>query len=109
VVSRVRKPPLGFGISCQDASDERESEGRGNDALKTRSIEVLMFSLCLIALGCGSETSSSPHVASSSTGPNVGQKMPPFTALDQFGQTISSETLKGTNGTVLLFFRSADW
>jgi hypothetical protein len=35
--------------------------------------------------------------------------MPPFTARDQFGQTISSESLEGTNGTVLLFFRSADW
>jgi cytochrome oxidase Cu insertion factor (SCO1/SenC/PrrC family) len=77
--------------------------------LKTRSIGVLMFSVSLLAFGCGSEKPSSEHVVSSSTGPNVGQKMPPFTGLDQFGQTISSETLKGTNGTVLLFFRSADW
>jgi len=68
-----------------------------------------MFSLCLLALGCGSDKSSSPHVVSSSTGPNVGQKMAPFTARDQFGHPISSESLKGTNGTVLLFFRSADW
>jgi cytochrome oxidase Cu insertion factor (SCO1/SenC/PrrC family) len=68
-----------------------------------------MSSLCLLAFGCGSEKSSSPHVASSSTGSNVGQKMPPFAAVDQFGQRISNETLKGTNGTVLLFFRSADW
>jgi peroxiredoxin len=35
--------------------------------------------------------------------------MPPFTARDQFGKDVSSDTLKGTNGTVLLFFRSADW
>jgi len=35
--------------------------------------------------------------------------MLPFAAIDQFGQRISNETLKGTNGTVLLFFRSADW
>jgi len=68
-----------------------------------------MFSLCLLSLGCGSEKSSSSQPTSPLTGPNVGQKMPPFAALDQFGQTISSETLKGTNGTVLLFFRSADW
>jgi cytochrome oxidase Cu insertion factor (SCO1/SenC/PrrC family) len=68
-----------------------------------------MFSLCLLSLGCGSDKSSSPHVPYPSTGPNVGQKTPPFTARDQFGHTISSETLKGTNGTVLLFFRSADW
>jgi len=35
--------------------------------------------------------------------------MLPFAAVDQFGQRISNETLKGTDGTVLLFFRSADW
>ncbi len=28
---------------------------------------------------------------------------------DQSGRTETLETLKGTNGTVLLFFRSADW
>lgn len=39
----------------------------------------------------------------------VGQKAPDFTARDQFGQEHSLATLKGTNGTVLLFFRSADW
>ncbi len=68
-----------------------------------------MFSLCLLALGCWSDKSSSTHLASPLTGSNVGQKMPPFTARDQFGHNISDETLKGTNGTVLLFFRSADW
>jgi AhpC/TSA family protein len=39
----------------------------------------------------------------------VGQKVPKFTARDQFGQEQSNETLKGSNGTVLLFFLSADW
>ncbi len=93
-------------VEVQNYSD-REL-GQGNHALKTRSIEVLMFSLCLLALGCGSDKSSSPRPARL-TGPNVGQKMPPFTARDQFGEDVSSDTLKGTNGTVLLFFRSADW
>jgi len=68
-----------------------------------------MFFLCLLALGCGSDKSSSLRQASPLTGPNVGQKMPPFAARDQFGKDVSSDTLKGTNGTVLLFFRSADW
>jgi hypothetical protein len=39
----------------------------------------------------------------------VGRKAPVFTARDQFGQAQSLDTLKGPNGTVLLFFRSADW
>ncbi len=77
--------------------------------LKTRRLEALVLSICFLALGCGSDKSSSPHAASPPSGSSVGQKMPPFTARDQFGHSISSETLKGTNGTVLLFFRSADW
>jgi len=39
----------------------------------------------------------------------VGQKAPNFSARDEFGHTETLETLKGPNGTVLLFFRSADW
>lgn len=68
-----------------------------------------MFSFCLLALGCWSDNSSSAQLASPSTGSSVGQKMLPFTARDQFGKDVSSDTLKGSNGTVLLFFRSADW
>jgi hypothetical protein len=52
------------------------------------------------------------HVASielMSIGLAVGQKAPAFSARDQFGRTQTLDTLKGPRGTVLLFFRSADW
>jgi hypothetical protein len=38
-----------------------------------------------------------------------GQIAPAFSLRDQFGHLQSNETLRGSNGTVLLFFRSADW
>jgi hypothetical protein len=44
-----------------------------------------------------------------SIGLAVGQKAPAFSVRDQFGRVQTLDTLKGTNGTVLLFFRSADW
>ncbi len=44
-----------------------------------------------------------------SIGLAVGQKAPAFSVRDQFGRAQTLETLKGSNGTVLLFFRSADW
>jgi hypothetical protein len=44
-----------------------------------------------------------------SIGLEVGQRAPAFSAQDQFGREQSLDTLKGPNGTVLLFFRSADW
>jgi len=42
-------------------------------------------------------------------GLEVGQKAPHFSLRDEFGQTQTLDSLKGPNGTVLLFFRSADW
>jgi hypothetical protein len=44
-----------------------------------------------------------------SIGLAVGQKAPAFSVRDQFGRTQTLDTLKGAKGTVLLFFRSADW
>lgn len=44
-----------------------------------------------------------------SIGLALGQKAPAFSVRDQFGRVQTLETLKGRNGTVLLFFRSADW
>jgi len=52
------------------------------------------------------------HVASCGPmviGLEIGQKAPDFSLRDEFGRTQTLETLKGTRGTVLLFFRSADW
>ena len=44
-----------------------------------------------------------------SIGLAVGEKAPTFSAIDQNGHVQTLETLKGPNGMVLLFFRSADW
>ncbi len=53
------------------------------------------------------------HVASikllTGIGLPAGRKAPDFSVSDQFGHEQSLETLRGKNGTVLLFFRSADW
>jgi hypothetical protein len=53
------------------------------------------------------------HVSSlellTSIGLPAGQKAPAFSLRDQFGRQQTLETLKGSGGTVLLFFRSADW
>ena len=44
-----------------------------------------------------------------SIGVAAGQKAPAFSVRDQFGRVQTLDTLKGAKGTVLLFFRSADW
>lgn len=55
------------------------------------------------------ETIQVASVETMSIGLAVGQKAPAFSLRDQFGRVQNLETLKGANGTVLLFFRSADW
>lgn len=61
----------------------------------------------------GNLDGNSIHVASirlfSEVGLRSGQKAPDFSAPDQFGKTQTLETLRGSKGTVLLFYRSADW
>ena len=44
-----------------------------------------------------------------SIGLAVGQKAAAFLLHDQAGRAQTLDSLKGANGTVLLFFRSADW
>jgi hypothetical protein len=44
-----------------------------------------------------------------STGPAVGQKIPPFRAPDQNGRMQDFNSMKGPNGLALYFMRSADW
>jgi len=44
-----------------------------------------------------------------SIGLEIGQRAPLLSARDQFGREQNLETLKGPKGTILLFFRSADW
>ena len=39
----------------------------------------------------------------------IGKKIPLLSGSDQFGQERSFENLKGPNGLVILFYRSADW
>jgi hypothetical protein len=61
----------------------------------------------------GTLTGNAIHVTSlkmdTSIGVGVGEKAPAFSARDQLGRQQTLETLKGPKGTVLLFFRSADW
>ncbi len=73
-------------------------------------IEVaILFFLGLLALPSGQENPTANHAIVPSVGLEIGQQAPAFTLPDQFGHEQSNETLKGSKGTVLLFFRSADW
>ncbi len=42
-------------------------------------------------------------------GPSIGQPLIAFEAMDQNGTMRTLDSLKGPNGLVMVFFRSADW
>ena len=42
-------------------------------------------------------------------GPQVGARVPDFSLVDQTGATRTLRSLAGKSGTMLVFFRSADW
>lgn len=83
-----------------------------------RIVRIAAMALALSAF-CGgvsmAQEKQASAPASTPIGLTVGAKAPEFSLPDQFGHiqtlghTESNETLKGSKGTVLLFFRSADW
>jgi len=45
----------------------------------------------------------------SALGPQVGDRVPDFSLPDQHGQLQTLESVRGPNGSLILFHRSADW
>jgi len=58
----------------------------------------------------GSSAAAQPIAVNFSTiGPKVGAVAADFSGTDQNGTSRSLKTTAGSNGTMLVFFRSADW
>jgi cytochrome oxidase Cu insertion factor (SCO1/SenC/PrrC family) len=67
------------------------------------------FSIALLVVASGHAEPAANDDAVPAVGLAIGQPAPAFSLKDQFGHEQSNSTLKGSKGTVLLFFRSADW
>jgi hypothetical protein len=70
---------------------------------------AIFLSVGLLALAGGQENHSASGDVAPSIGLAIGERVPALALPDQFGHEQTNETLKGSTGTVLLFFRSADW
>ncbi len=66
---------------------------------------MLLASLLLAA----TQTTAPARPDPMTLGPSAGQALPAFEAKDSTGTSRTFESLKGPNGLVLVFFRSADW
>ena len=72
-------------------------------------LSVILFHIGLLAHASAQEDQPASDAVAPSIGLETGQRAPAFILADQFGHEQSNETLRGSKGTVLLFFRSADW
>jgi cell envelope opacity-associated protein A len=67
----------------------------------------LLFAMAIISSPALAQATGSGDLPGSNL--KAGQKIPELSATDQFGKSQNFDSLKGPNGFVLLFFRSADW
>ncbi|PYU62931.1 MAG: hypothetical protein DMG55_02060 [Acidobacteria bacterium] len=94
--------PLSVGTS-------NKSEGEVGFGAKVKIRIAVLISVGFLAAASGQEGRLSTGGSAPPIGLEIGQRAPQFTLVDQFGHEQSNETLKGPKGTIVLFFRSADW
>src|SRR5258706_14164616 len=76
------------------------------------TFSILAFLLCSHHLIAQTDAGQRPpHTEKSqlNTGPEVGQMIPSFRALDQNGKMQDFNSIRGPNGAMIFFVRSADW
>lgn len=77
--------------------------------MKTAMKWVLSAMLILMAVVTLQKTVYGQYKADANAILKIGNKIPALSGTDQFGQVRNFVNLKGPNGLVILFFRSADW
>ena len=66
--------------------------------------------LAALVLGFPSQAMQSrTPIEVDSLGPQVGERVPEFSLPDQNGRIRTRDSIRGPNGAILLFHRSADW
>ena len=65
--------------------------------------------ISFLTVGVAAQQPAPPAVDVNALGPQVGETVPDFSAVDQFGRTRTLDSIMGPNGAMLVFNRSADW
>jgi cytochrome oxidase Cu insertion factor (SCO1/SenC/PrrC family) len=73
-------------------------------------MRALIFATVLsLIFGAPAMAQDRTPVDLSALGPQVGERVPDFELRDQQGQLQTLESVRGPNGSLILFHRSADW
>jgi len=74
-------------------------------AKRTSTLAVALFTV----FSTMATAQTGTQIDVSALGPQVGEQMPNFNLPDQNGLRHTLETVRGPNGSLILFHRSADW
>ena len=77
-------------------------------SMKIVTLKILL-ALPLVFSASFSLAAERESIVVANLGPHIGEQVPNFELPDQFGQMQNLDSIKGPNGTMLLFHRSADW
>jgi len=80
-------------------------------AFKTSGLRLMLLLAVLMpaAAAGGQSVEERMKVDLSQVGPQIGERVPDFSLVDQTGRTQTLQSLMGPNGLMMVFFRSADW
>ena len=100
-------PASGRITSCTD--NEYPVLGRlMNQRIRTAALTTILATL-LSGISTSTVAQSRTPIDVAALGPQVGERVPDFSLPDQNGQIQTLDSIRGPNGTMLLFHRSADW
>ncbi|MGH9785313.1 MAG: hypothetical protein ACRD88_14110 [Terriglobia bacterium] len=72
------------------------------------SLGIALFA-CILGIRSAAAQDDWAFRPPTSTGPAVGQRIPPFRGPDQNGRTQDFNSIRGPKGAAIYFMRSADW
>jgi hypothetical protein len=73
---------------------------------RSRGTSAVLAAIAVAVLGF---FFAAPARAEIATGPEVGERIPDIRTLDQYGKIRTFEDLRGPEGLLVLFYRTADW
>lgn len=77
--------------------------------MKLARIACALITVCLLVRAPSAQQGSRTPIDISKLGPQVGQQVPDFSLKDQSGRVWTRQSILGSKGAMLVFFRSADW
>lgn len=98
----IRRP--GFGVSLTPLGNPPSTPAVVTGILMGMFRRTLFSAVALVLLAIPAAAQDIDAL-----GPQVGQQVPAFAGVDQFGRTQTLQSVLGPEGAMIVFFRSADW